>query len=383
MYSQELNFASEKFGPASFVAGLYYYYDNNRFAANHVESSLNPATTFIFISENPQLAYAAFAEVNFDITDRLKLILGGRYSTERRANKGKSSVGVEPSETGPYTLGPVVHFDSFTPRVSAKYDITDRTNVYFTFSKGFKSGGTQGTAFLTPPALWSTVVYRPEKIAAYEIGLKSNELRNLSFDLAAYWYDYRDLQVQVQDPTGLALTQNAATAKIYGLDADAVWRATEELTITGGLSLLHARYGDFPNAVVLRPTPPPPVQLHGNSNVVVDASGNYMPRAPDYSFTLNGNYRKPVELGTVEANLSLFYTGRVYYDSDERIYQPAYALINGSLAFEPRDSRTRVEVWVKNLANKDYIASTFIQAVSDVVGYAPPRTFGLSLTYSF
>jgi iron complex outermembrane receptor protein len=384
MYSQEVNFASNKFGSLSIVAGAYSYYYDGKFATISVVSSLNPATDFIFESVNPQTAYAGFAEVNLDVTDRLTVIGGMRYSWERRANKGKVSIGQQPSLTAPYILGPVVKFDSWTPRASVRYRVNDDTNVYFTYSKGFKSGGTQGTAFLAPPSAWPTVVYQPEKITAYEVGVKSTPMPNLTVNLAGYWYAYTDLQVQVQTASGLAQTVNAATARIYGFDADAVWRATGELTFTGAVSLLHARYRSFPNAVVLRPLPPlPNGQLRGNANVVVDASGNAMPRAPNYTLTLVADYRRDIGPGTVGANLSLFYTDTVYFDSDERVRQGPYGLVNAQLSYAPHGSGVRVEAWVKNLTNKDYISSTFLQNVADIVGYGPKRTFGATLNYAF
>jgi iron complex outermembrane receptor protein len=385
MYSQEINFASNKIGSFSYVAGAYYYYDDNKFASNRVESSLNPATDFYLNSINPQLAYAGYAEGNYDVTDKLTVIGGIRYSWERRANKGRIGIGAPQVDPAPYVIGPVVKFHAWTPRVSVKYKATDDTNVYFTFSKGFKSGGVQGTGFTAAtPAARATATYQPEKITAYEVGLKSAPMPNLSLDVAGYYYKYTNLQVQVQQPGGLASTQNAGSANIYGVDADATWRATNELTFTGGVSLLHAKYDQFKNAVVLRPNAPiPGVGLSGNVNTVVDASGNYLPRAPTYTFTLVTDYTKELTPGTFNANLSLFYTDTVYFDSDERVHQGPYGLANAQVSFKPRDTNYKVGLWVKNLTNKDYISSTFIQAVGDVVGYGPQRTYGVSLDYAF
>jgi iron complex outermembrane receptor protein len=207
---------------------------------------------------------------------------------------------------------------------------------------------------------------------------------NLSLDVAGYYYKYTNLQVQVQQPGGLASTQNAGSANIYGVDADATWRATNELTFTGGVSLLHAKYDQFKNAVVLRPNAPiPGVGLSGNANTVIDASGNYLPRAPTYTFALVTDYTKELTPGTFNANLSLFYTDTVYFDSDQRVHQGPYGLANAQVSFKPRDTNYKVGLWVKNLTNKDYISSTFVQAVGDVVGYGPQRTYGVSLDYAF
>jgi iron complex outermembrane receptor protein len=384
MYSQEITFSSVKIGRLSYVVGAYYYYDDNKFAANRVQSFKNPAFDFDFDSANPQMAYAGFTEANFDITDRLTVIAGIRYSWERRANKGRVGIGAQP--TGPVLPGPVVKFHAWTPRFSLKYKVSDETNVYFTYSQGFKSGGMGSTSFLQPPSAYPSLIYKPEKITAYEVGLKSAPMPNLSVDVAGYYYKYSNLQVQVQSATagqGVGVTLNAATATIYGLDANTTWRATDELTFTGGVSLLHAKYDTFKNAIVLRPILRPGVGLVGNAPTVVDASGNYLPRAPRYTFTLVTDYTRDIGPGTFNANLSLFYTDTVYFDSDERVHQGPYGMANAQVSFKPRDTKYKVELWVKNLTNKDYISSTFIQNVADVVGYGPPRTYGATLSYAF
>jgi iron complex outermembrane receptor protein len=387
-YSGEVSFASRKFGPLSFVAGAYYYYNDNKFAAIRIQSSKNPATDFYFDSTNPQLAYAGFAEGNYDITDRLTAIAGIRYSWERRANKGRLGFGTSPNDPQPYILGRVTRFDAWTPRFSLRYRITDDTNVYGTFSKGFKSGGVQSGSFFNPVG----AVYRPEKITAYEVGVKSQPMPSLTVNAAGYYYDYKDLQVQVQAGTGAAITLNAATARIYGFDLDSQWRATPELSFSLGLSLLDAKYKSFPNAVVLRPKPLLPV-IGYNGNIAtnaangfpngVDVSGNTLPRAPKATLTLVGDYTKDFGSGTWNLNVTAFYTTRVYFDSDERINQPAYAVINAATSWKPAGTNLKFEAWVRNLTDKTYISSTFLQDSADIVGYGWKRTFGGTVNYSF
>jgi iron complex outermembrane receptor protein len=380
-FSQELSFASRKFGPFSFVGGGYYYYDDNKFAANRVQTSKNPATDFWFNSWNPQLAYAGFFEGNYDVTDRLTLIAGLRYSWERRANKGSVGIGRPPPPQ--LIVGPVTRFHAWTPRVSVRYKVSDETNIYFTYSQGFKSGGIQSTGFLQPPANYNTVIYKPEKVKAYEVGLKTAPSPNLNFNVAGYYYDYTNLQVQVQ-VAQTAQTLNAATAEIYGLDADAVWRATPDLTFTAGLSLLHARYKRFPNAIVLaNGTPTPGVGLTGPVAVVIDASGYHMPRAPDYAASLVADYTHPFEAGTLNVNVAVALTGPVYFDSNERVKQSAFALVNAQAFWQPRGAKWKVGAWVKNLTDEDYISSAFLQTTADIVGYGPPRTYGVEVDYSF
>lgn len=381
-FSQEITFASRKMGPFSFIAGGYYFSSDESLNPTRSTSTTNPATDFSFETHSPGEAYAGFGEATLELTERLKLVGGIRYSWERRGNSGRTSIGAG-VPTGPLIRGPETENDGWTPRASILYKIDESTNIYLTYSQGFKSGGVNVLGFLAPPAGFSTQIFRPERIASYEAGIKSKPLANLSLNLSGFYYDYSDLQVQVRTTSGASLTQNAATANIYGADFAAAWRPTAELSLTAGLAFLDARFGRFRNAVVLRPLPPVAGRLVGNVATVIDASGNVLPRAPDLTATVTAAYARDVGAGVLGLNLTGYYSSKVYFDNDERITQPSYVLLNAILSFEPKGSNFRFEVWGKNLTDKDYIASTNITAASDAVGYGQPRTYGVRIGYKF
>lgn len=370
-FSQELSFASEKFGPFSFVSGLYYYKNTGKF--ENLRSYVGPkpgVTAIAFNSKVPVTAWAAFTEANWELTDRLKVIGGLRYSWEKRSNYG-SAVFDETVPVGFDVFGGETKFDAWTPRVSVTYEAADRTNVYFTYSRGFKSGGVTSGGFLGIPA------FDPETIDAYELGLKSVLSGDFSFNLAAYYYKYKNLQIQFQLSVAAAIFLNAASAEIKGLDADFRWRPINGLSLGGGLSLLSAKYDDFPDASVLRPG------TAGNMVVSnVDLSGNYMTRAPKLSGTLVADYLTEVGSGELGANATFSYAGTTYYDSDNRVKQKPYATLNLLLSYALKDRGLKFEIWGKNITNKTYLGSVMITD-SDSIGYAPPRTYGATASYAF
>jgi iron complex outermembrane receptor protein len=382
MFSQEISYSSDKIGRVKYLVGAYYYRDNNRFYPNRIALGSDPASDVWYNSSNPVVAAALFSEADIDLNDRLTFIGGARYSWERRENKGALRVGGAPS--GPLLQGPKVSFRSWTPRLSIMYQVRSYANLYFTLSRGFKSGGVPNSAFLTPPTGLSDVGYKPEYITAYELGLKATPGRKFSLGFAGYYYDYRDLQVQVQIPNGLVNIQNAASARIYGLDLDGAWRINEELSVRSSVALLDARYRQFRNAVVLRPkVNASGIGPSGNENVVIDASGNAMRRAPRYTMSLSAEYAHANKLGKFQLTVATFFTGKVYFDNDERISQRPYGLLNAQLSWRIRSTEVELSVWGKNLTDATYISSSFSQPVADVVGYGPRRTFGVNLVYEF
>ncbi|MBV9511012.1 MAG: TonB-dependent receptor, partial [Caulobacteraceae bacterium] len=133
--TQELNYASPQMGPFSWVGGVYFYWDNT---GEHVTitSGAVPAPHIAadIIGRVRTDAEAAFAEGNYDFTDRLRLIAGVRYSTEEKR------AGVDLSGVPGTNWSDRHRWFSVTPRGSLRYSLDPYSNVYLTISQGFKSG---------------------------------------------------------------------------------------------------------------------------------------------------------------------------------------------------------------------------------------------------
>ena len=82
--------------------------------------------------------WAVYGDLTFHATDALSINVGGRYSAEEQDVSGRqeglfAAVRRPQTDTG-------ANFRQFTPRASIRYEIAERTNVYATYSKGFRSG---------------------------------------------------------------------------------------------------------------------------------------------------------------------------------------------------------------------------------------------------
>jgi iron complex outermembrane receptor protein len=374
--TQELDFASRKLGNwLSFIAGAFYYDDTSKFdplVSNQIVVINSPVKT---------KSYAGFAEATAELTDHLSVIGGARYTWERK------EFGINLAAGG-ITLGTAAgskSWNAVTPRASVIYKLNDSSNAYFTYSQGFKSGGINTYNYAT------TYTWNPEKVQAYELGLKSLLTDRLSLNAAGFYYKYTNQQVlgllTYCTPAGcvpIGTRQNAASSTIYGLDVDATARVTDELSLVAGLSLLHARFDSFDNALVDRPRPLascPDNLPCGNTSLIVNDSGKPLPRAPDWTVSLEGNYVKHFAPGRLALNLSLYTSARFYYDTDERIHQPGHTMVNARASWEPERTNLTVTVWGKNLTNKALFQSVYINDNADGVSYQPPRTYGVSVDY--
>lgn len=366
-FQQELVYATDQLGRIRALAGLFYYRNSG---GQDLDVNRNALTIF---QRDKVESYSAFGELVVDLSDKLSVTGGVRYShdNQRAFATIVFGTGIPPS-TIP-KLGEK-SWDAWTPRVSILYKISDRTNWYFNYSKGFKAGLFNTVSFQTSPV-------NPEKVDAFEMGIKTNEPRDLSLSFAAFYYDYKDLQQPVAILDTAVPRQellNAASSEIWGAELSGTWRVTDQLSLTGGLTYLDATYTSYPSAVIYIPT-----GLGGSNLTAADVSGNRLIRAPKWSGNLTANYGVETGIGRIEAIGTAFFSSKFYLESGNRVAQPSYAIINASLGLKPSGTGFEIRLWGKNLTNQSVISGANISAGSDNIRFAPPRTYGVEAIYRF
>lgn len=162
---------------------------------------------FIELNTNRQTidSGAVFGQLEYEIVDNLKLVGGGRFTSETK-NFG-SVTGIQLQQGGQDSFGPIMPIadvkakqssSALSWRVGVNYDIVDDVMAYGSIATGFKSGGFNG-GFLTPDpvlALAQLAPVDPEKVTSYEIGLKSRFFdRHVTLNIAGFYNSYRDMQV--------------------------------------------------------------------------------------------------------------------------------------------------------------------------------------------
>lgn len=379
-FSQELQISSDNDGPLEWIGGLYYYRDKTAFEividqGSRVISQGNQVVT--------STSYAAFGQVGWKIAEGLKLVAGSRYT------KDKKSVDLLKSAIpGVISVFPALSaeksWSKFTPSATLEYSFAD-TLLYAKFARGFKSGGFNYPLTAVPSV-------SPEVLDIYELGLKSSLFdRTLRLTLSGYYYDYKDLQVSRAAAAGSAqvITQNAANARLYGLDADISWNPVRALTLSGGLSLQHSEYRNYDLATVkVYKALQPGFSGPGMVDIAYDADGQRLLRAPKFSAYVSANYEIPVGSGKVPVNLSWSYKGSYNFDfvhdaSTNVLRQRAYSLVNGRIGYEPDNGGWAVGAWVNNLFDKSYFDDVVAAGTGIRGSYGAPRTYGADLTFKF
>ncbi|RYY28461.1 MAG: TonB-dependent receptor [Sphingomonadales bacterium] len=375
-FSQEVRLLSQGPGPFNWIVGGYAFLGKGGFERIDL---LNPAGIVQRIhAMQTTRSYSVFGEATWEFAENWFLLGGARYTIDTRIYDGisKNAAGAtlaQASDKKSTSRAP-----SF--RASLRRDFGD-TNVYASFSRGFK-GGTFNTGTVSN----SPIAVRPEKLDAYEIGIKSNPLRTLQTNLSVFHYDYSDIQLTGRDAvTSLTVLTNAARGRIRGAEFEATFVPVPEFRLSGNVAILDAKYSSFPAAQIFTPILNGAGQPTGTGNVsaIADVSGKQMFRAPKFTASVNADYHVETGAGEFAINGNVFHSSKFFYDVNNRTFQPAYWKINGEVSFTPAGTDLKVAIWGRNLTNEVIYGWVTQTANGDGASYTEPRTYGISLTKKF
>jgi iron complex outermembrane receptor protein len=435
--SQELRLASTGEGPLQWIAGLYYLDEDKKGALGLVrEVGVPSLRSFNIFAENDTKAWALFGEISYELSDRLTLTAGLRYSDEEKGDYNELNfVLATPANPASEVIqglfgninyaacGALCPFQSRTdsqswdntaPKLGLEFQARDNVLLYASYTEGFKSGGYNDYQPTNP-------VYDQETVKSFEVGAKTDWMDGrMRFNAAAFLYDYEDLQVTTFFQS-LTLVSNAATADIFGVDLELITRPSDELEFGASISFLDATYDrfDVPYGVcspfvINNFNDPGCADVPGTRPVgsprIVNASGNNLNNAPEFSGNVYGQYDVALgDNGGLRLFAQLSHTDDVYFNAANAVVarQDAITLLDAQIGWTNASGSLELSLFGKNLTDEEYFHNivqftssslpppgtadpapgaviTDPFAVGHSLGYpAPGRTWGLNLRWNF
>jgi iron complex outermembrane receptor protein len=353
-------------------------------------------------------SYAGYLDVNWEIFDRWRVSVGGRYTHDKKENINKPNPllldGAQAEKS----------WDKFTPKLGIDFRPNDDVMVYASYQRGYRSGGFNGRG---QTLVTATTPYDPETVDAYEIGLKSEFFdRRVALNLAAFYSDYQDMQqsttISLAGSVGNeTIVTNASTADIQGLEADITWQPIDDLTFRSSIGYTDAEFGDF-----ITNLPVAGVDLDNNGvddALPFDMSNVDLIYAPEITFAVSGDYTIPLDWGAgAELRLNASYRYLSEYDqqiapdpatpinvtgitvveqNDPRLRSDTQSLIDASISMEwslqNGDSKARLTLFGRNLADDRGTQTAFtVAAFPTLWAFAhsrEPRTYGVQVGFEF
>ncbi len=412
--SHELRFNGEN-GPLTWQFGGFYFKEEQQINRGLFNGSLPPpvlgaAGGYINYFRRPFVdseSKAIFGQTDVSLSETLTAVVGLRYTDDkRRALFENLGSGLPGPARNPnlFNVGPVrvtvpataaqtqnlrTKADKFTWTAGLNFEPNADTLIYGKVATGFKAGGFD-----------SVGTYAPETNTTYEVGTKLSfgEVRQHIFNLAAFYTDYKDLQVSVLiDNAKGGQIFNAGKSVIWGVEADAVIKLSESDTFTATLNYINAEYKDLlatvpvfcvgctPTVTAISDLNPDPVIINQPN-----LAGNKPPITPTWTISLG--YDKVFDLGDAgrltASAFSIFkssYFNDIFNFRDSR--QKAFTQTDLSLMWEPESRQFSVRAFVRNLENTRPITyAGFTAAGNDRIynwQFAAPRTYGVQLGFDF
>ena len=339
---------------------------------------------------------AIYADWTFDISEKLKLDVGARYTDEdKRAkvlNRAYSNANFDTVIATPANFDKTVNFTNLSPKVSLDYQLTPDVMLYGLFSRGFKSGGYNIRANATAVPR-SAEPFDDEQVDSFEIGSKMSFLdQSLFLNLSAFHNKYEDIQLSVftELPGGgfFGDFTNAGQGTVQGFEAEYQFLPSENWVVSGNLAWLDAKYDEYN---FYDPSVGATVNI---------ADEETFTNAPDFSGAINVEWRTDLANGgRISARVGYSYQSDVVATTETKrattpplapfgrppISQDGYGLVNAGVIWNVNDNWT-LSLQGTNLADEEYMTTGYNlnQAVGVYTGfYGAPRQYSLMARYDF
>lgn len=420
-YSQELRLASRGDGRFDQVIGLYAF--SQRIAAQPSsvygpEAAywlLDPAAYPVPIprdlldgygqsggSRFEMRSYAAFGEVGWQATERMRATLGLRYTYEDKHGRYSTEVSGGPALTGmpavtvaaltrarlsilrPQSYAAADAGGNISGRANIAWDLTPRSMAYLNYALGYKSGGLNMSGLpldaANQPAL-RTAVIRDERNATIELGFKRRAASDrVGVEIAAFRTTVEDYQANIVSSVETAALRsypsNIPKVRVQGVEADLTVAAFTGLTLRLSAAYADGRNADYPSG-------PCPLEVQSGSTRACDLTGARLAGLSRWSGAVGVDYTRPLGRGELRVNLES--SGRSGYFSETSASRytwiDGHRLSNLSVGYRSADG-WGIDVFARNLFDEDYISALTIQTGNSglILGQpGDPRLLGVTL----
>lgn len=311
---------------------------------------------------------AVFGQLGLRFENGLALQAGLRYDYEHATLDARGEF--QPDGGDLMVLQPdtaaSANFYALSPSFSAKYAFHDRSQVYGSYTRGFRTGGISQLS--SDPTEASLRPFDPEYSDNVEIGAKNMLLdRRLEVNVAAFYTSVHDAQVPTLVlPDAITVTQNTGRMESMGLELEATARVVRNLSLWGNAAFTHARYLDLNTA-----GEEGNVQLKGNRPVFT----------PDWTGFLGAQY--VLRIGTsqqLQVGVYGKFVGQQYFNVENTLGQEAYSLLNAHIGYSFQGYE--LTLWGQNLADKHYADYAYDFGFA-AVHLGRPATYGITLRKRF
>ena len=302
---------------------------------------------------------STFGNLDYFLSDNYKIAFGLRYETWESKYKDSNNESFNPSD------------NMNGGKISLIKNNKNNSNIYVSIARGYKQGGFNLGLDATDNSNKDSLLYDPEFLTNYEIGINSN-MTDLNYSLVIFFSKREDQQVLISkqvDPTDpntfSFLTQNAAEGENYGLEIDSNYSLNNNLNLFANLGILKTKIKNWESRA--------------------DLQNRAQAHAPEKTYAVGANLDLKNNL-----YVKIDFNGKssFYYSDSHDNKSKKYQLLNATIGYSK--ANLSAEFWVRNIFDKYYStrgfffgneAPDFTETLYKRQG--DPRNIGFTIRYKF
>ena len=354
-FVQEVRLVSNGDGPIDWIAGVYYEENENNFdtrefapgLANFFEVDRPDDLEFIQFDKSETTEAAIFGELGFSVTDEFKVTLGARYFEVEQDVSSGSDIPIANGTPGteinvPLTKRKGDKDSDAIFKFNASYDIDDDRMMYFTFSQGYRRGGSNPVPdFAQEDGVLQAIPeedkqYSADTVDNFEIGLRSTFADGaVILNGAVYYLDWQDIQSSGLTVANLPITVNAGEARSRGLELELKAAVTDNFNISSGLAYIDT-------------------ELTEDASNIGGLKGDKVAGVPELQFTVDFSYLQMLSNGMeLEYQLDVSYSDETLTRAESNAFAETlddYTIANASVTLS--SELWDASVYIDNLTDE-------------------------------
>ncbi len=370
-WTQEFKLNSTTDSPIEWTAGVYLFSDKEPDKqATHYgkDAGLMGVPDSNFSTINTSIAknkgIAVYGQATYHLLSRLDIIAGLRYDFEHKDYllRGDYQKGDQPIVNTQPDTSATTQYGAFSPKAGLSYQLTKNNHLYFTYSRGFRTGGmTQLSDNPSEPPLRE---YKPEYSNNLEIGSKNDFFdQRLRANLTLFLSNITGIQVPTLIlPEAITIIRNAGKLESKGIELEVSALPVKGLEVNYNFGFTEAHYTQLK------------LSEEGSSVNLKGKKQIYTPKVTSmlglqYSYTLNA--KKHLKL---TAHGDWNFIGKQYFDLNNKLSQDPYHLFNAQVGLVSK--HIDLTLWGKNLSGQKYIAYAYDFGAAHL---GDPKTYGVTI----
>lgn len=296
-----------------------------------------------------QKAWGAYFQDQIDLTEQLKVRLGGRYDDYRQTVLNRNN-------TNPATNTSRIHIKQFSPTGGVLYEVNDDVSVFAGYGEGFRPNS--GVDALSRP-------FPAEMSKSYEVGVRLGEPGGpLSGSIAAFTMKKNNILTSDPNPANAGFSIAGGAARSRGIEMDFNANLPGDITVIATYAYLDAEWttaaGDKDFGLTINP-------------------GDRLINIPKHAANLIVNKGFVIGDQRFSFGAGVNYVGKRLGETGTAFELPGYVIARLMATYEPTDN-VKLTADVTNLFDKEFYTASYSR---QWIAPGAPRAFNVRATFSF